>query len=66
MSGTGALRIGFEFVNKYLHAQVYVSNPTWVTHHGIIRNAGLDFVEYPYYDPKTQGLDITGMLNCLS
>lgn len=66
ISGTGALRIGFEFVNKYLKCDVYVSNPTWVTHHGIIRQSGLDFVEYPYYDAKTKGLDLKGMLNSLS
>jgi aspartate/tyrosine/aromatic aminotransferase len=36
-----------------------------VTHHSIIRDAGLKFKEYPYWDPKTRGLDFKGMCEAL-
>jgi len=29
ISGTGALRVAFEFLAKFLPGDVYVSNPTW-------------------------------------
>lgn len=41
LSGTGALRVGFEFLKLFLAADVYVPNPTWVTHCSIINKAGL-------------------------
>jgi hypothetical protein len=34
-------------------------------HHQILRNVGIEPVEYPYYDPKTIGLDYTGFINAL-
>ena len=34
-------------------------------HFQIFRNVGIEPVEYPYYDPKTIGLDYTGFLNAL-
>jgi hypothetical protein len=39
LSGTGALRIGFEFLRRFLgkDAHVYVPSPTWPNHCNIIR-----------------------------
>ena len=38
LSGTGALRIGFEFLHKYFpEADVYVPNPTWANHNAVIQ-----------------------------
>jgi len=51
------LRVGFEFVKSYIPGDVYVSNPTWGNHNTIIEKAGLKWVEYPYYDEKSKGLD---------
>jgi aspartate/tyrosine/aromatic aminotransferase len=39
---------------------VYVSNPTWGNHHTIFKDAGFDFKEYKYYNPKTCGLEYDG------
>ena len=45
---------------------MYTSTPTWPNHPNIIENAGLNkIVSYPYYDPKTRGSDIKGMIKCL-
>ena len=41
LSGTGALRIGAEFLQRALDINtVYVSNPTWGNHIGIFQAAG--------------------------
>jgi len=66
ISGTGALRIAFDFIAKFMPATVYVSNPTWGNHNTIIESAGLKWKNYTYFDPKTKGLDLKGMLNDLS
>lgn len=66
MSGTGALRVTFEFLKLHAPANVYVSNPTWGNHNSIIKNSGLPVLSYPYYKPSTRGLDFEGMFNCLS
>ncbi len=34
-------------------------------HHNIIRDAGLEFSEYPYFKADTKGLDFEGMKNSL-
>jgi len=49
LSGTGSLRIGFDFLKRFTPSLVLVSNPTWSNHHNIITDAGLKFAEYPYY-----------------
>ena len=66
ISGTGALRVGFEFVSKHLPAEVLVSNPTWGNHITIVEESRLKVKEYPYFDPATKGLDFKGMMDVLS
>jgi aspartate/tyrosine/aromatic aminotransferase len=65
ISGTGSLRVGFEFIRTHLPADVYVPKPTWGNHLDIIQRSGLKHIEYPYYNAKTRGLDLQGMLNTL-
>jgi aspartate/tyrosine/aromatic aminotransferase len=36
LSGTGSLRVGFEFLGVYIPRTVYISNPTWLNHKAII------------------------------
>jgi len=68
ISGTGGLRLGFEFLrgtfpNK--SAKVYVPDPSWPTHHGIAAKGGFETTTYRYYDRKTRGFDVNGMLEDL-
>ncbi|KAI8071130.1 aspartate aminotransferase [Gilbertella persicaria] len=67
ISGTGALRIGAEFLNAwYPHAKnIIVPNPTWGNHIPIMKNAGLNLEKYTYFDKQTNGLNIDGMLEDL-
>jgi aspartate aminotransferase, mitochondrial len=78
LSGTGALRLGTEFLARfypgYLEASgagagatrtVLLPNPTWGNHIPICEDAGLRVGKYRYYDARTCGLDISGMLEDL-
>lgn len=66
VGGTGALKIGADFLKQLLpNAQVAISNPSWENHRALFENAGFNVVQYPYYDPKTHGLDFDGMINGL-
>jgi aspartate aminotransferase len=72
ISGTGANHLG----GLFLHRQygpwqkgapkvIYLSNPTWANHKAIFNNLGIETQEYPYYDPKTIGLDYQGFLSAI-
>jgi aspartate aminotransferase len=68
ISGTGSLRLGFEFLSQFYpnkQAEVYVPNPTWPVHRTIPERVGLKWQQYRYFDQKTKGLDITGLLEDL-
>merc|ERR1711935_262730 len=65
LSGTGGLRVGFEFLRLHYPSPVYVPNPTWGNHNAIIQASGLPLRTYPYWDAKTRGLDFTGMCSTL-
>ncbi|CAJ0575485.1 unnamed protein product, partial [Mesorhabditis spiculigera] len=63
ISGTGALRIGAEFLSKYSKAKViYQPTPTWGNHVPIFKFAGMDVKNYRYYDKNTCGFDEKGAL----
>jgi aromatic-amino-acid transaminase len=65
--GTGALRIAADFLVGQLGIKrIWVSNPTWANHGNIFKTAGLEVIEYKYYDAKTKSLDFDGMLESLS
>eukprot|EP01025_Chloroclados_australasicus_P018885 TRINITY_DN2007_c0_g1_i1.p1 TRINITY_DN2007_c0_g1~~TRINITY_DN2007_c0_g1_i1.p1 ORF type:complete len:468 (-),score=59.23 TRINITY_DN2007_c0_g1_i1:667-2070(-) len=63
LSGTGSLRVGAAFINKFLPGvTVYLSNPTWGNHRNIFADAGVEWKYYRYFDPETVGLDFQGMV----
>jgi len=64
ISGTGALRIGAEFLSKWFPGskQIYQPTPTWGNHVPIFKFAGLEVKQYSYYDKKTCGFDEAGCL----
>lgn len=66
LSGTGSLRVAFEFLRRHAPANVYVSNPTWGNHNAIVKDSGLPVLSYPYYKASTRGLDFPAMKACLS
>jgi aspartate/tyrosine/aromatic aminotransferase len=65
LSGTGALRVAFEFVRKLEtlvpgtpRRDVYIPNPTWSNHKNTVKDAGLEFKEYRYLDHTKGAVDI--------
>ncbi|KAK9453517.1 pyridoxal phosphate-dependent transferase [Dipodascopsis uninucleata] len=64
ISGTGALRLGGEFLNRWYEPskKIYVPKPTWANHSAVFKDSGLEVGHYRYYDASTIGLDMEGML----
>ncbi|MBF5059292.1 aromatic amino acid transaminase [Candidatus Neptunochlamydia vexilliferae] len=66
VGGTGALRLGGDFLAREVTKCVYVSDPTWPNHIGIFEAAGMEVKKYPYYNKETHALDFQKMLDYLS
>ncbi|XP_007468386.1 PREDICTED: aspartate aminotransferase, mitochondrial isoform X2 [Lipotes vexillifer] len=64
ISGTGALRIGANFLQRFFKfsRDVFLPKPSWGNHTPIFRDAGMQLHSYRYYDPKTCGFDFTGAI----
>ncbi|KAK9463982.1 pyridoxal phosphate-dependent transferase [Lipomyces oligophaga] len=64
ISGTGALRIGGEFLDRwYPHSkEIYIPNPSWANHKVLFTDSGLTVKQYRYYDNKNIALDLDGLL----
>ncbi len=64
--GSGALRVIAEFVsNNFPNTRAWVSSPTWANHIPLLGSAGLELVEYPYYDYDRHAIDIDRMMDTL-
>jgi len=66
LSGTGALKVIGDFIHKFRQVPIYMSKPTWGNHGSIFASCSVATHGYRYFDPKTKGLDINGMLEDLS
>ncbi len=61
------MRIAADFIAHQTSAKrVWVSNPSWPNHKNVFEAAGLEVVEYAYYDAANHALDFDGLLNSLS
>jgi aromatic-amino-acid transaminase len=66
LGGTGALKIGADFLRQLLpDAKVVISNPSWENHRALFERAGFEVDTYPYYDAATHGLNFPAMLAAL-
>ena len=64
--GTGALRIGAEFLKAFRQgATVWMPIPTWDNHKNVFAAAGCPVQSYPYYDSATKGVDVDAMCGAL-
>ncbi len=55
--GTGALRLGADFLKQEVGERIAISDPTWPNHSGVFNRAGMKVEIYPYYDFQKQKLD---------
>ncbi|KAH8906642.1 hypothetical protein BR93DRAFT_968230 [Coniochaeta sp. PMI_546] len=64
ISGTGALRIGAAFLERFYPGakKIYVPTPSWANHAAVFKDAGLAVEKYRYYNKDTIGLDFQGLL----
>lgn len=68
ISGTGALRVLFEFLRDCRpgNMTLYYPTPTYGNHGSISTHGGWNkTVNYKYYDPKTKGIDFEGLKETL-
>ena len=67
ISGTGALRVGGEFLARFHPGprKIFLPTPTWGNHTPIFKDSRLEVASYRYFDPKTNGLDFPGMIQDL-
>ncbi len=71
VGGTGALKIGADFLKKINPAaKVLISDPSWENHRALFTNAGFVVENYPYFDPSANGglggVNFTGMMSALT
>ena len=67
IGGTGGLKIGADFLKQVSPAAtVWISDPSWENHRALFESAGFTVKAYPYYEPKTHGLNFEGMLGALN
>lgn len=64
ISGTGALRIGGEFLARFYPnaKKIYIPTPSWANHNAVFKDSGLQVEKYRYYNKDTIGLDFDGMV----
>ncbi|KAJ5090180.1 pyridoxal phosphate-dependent transferase [Penicillium argentinense] len=64
ISGTGALRIGGAFLQRFYPGakKVYLPNPSWANHNAVFKDSGLEVEKYRYYNKDTIGLDFEGLI----
>ncbi|KAL9051078.1 MAG: hypothetical protein Q9162_006251 [Coniocarpon cinnabarinum] len=64
ISGTGALRIGGAFLERFYPGAktIYIPTPSWANHNAVFKDSGLKVEKYRYYNKDTIGLDFEGMI----
>ena len=64
ISGTGALRIGGAFLERFYPGAktIYIPTPSWANHKAVFSDSGLEVKQYRYYNKDTIGLDFDGMV----
>ena len=64
--GCGALRLGADLIRiADPDARIFVGTPTWPNHVPLIGTAGVEMVDYPYYDRGSHGILFDRMMAAL-
>ncbi|MFL1524145.1 amino acid aminotransferase [Pseudomonas sp. O230] len=67
VGGTGALKIGADFLKQLLpNAVVAISDPSWENHRALFETAGFPVQNYRYYDAATHDVNRAGLLEDLN
>lgn len=65
VGGTGALRVGGDFLRCIGIKDIFLSNPTWDNHKRVFTHSGLNVGFYPYYDQEKKCFDFAAMASFL-
>lgn len=65
VGGTGALRLGSEFLSQEISKTIFISNPSWPNHKPIFTRAGMAVHYYPYYDMNSHRIEFDDMCNAI-
>jgi aspartate aminotransferase len=67
ISGTGALRVGGEFLHRWYSGEkkIRIPTPSWANHKAVFQDSRLKVEQYRYYNKDTIGLDFEGMIEDL-
>jgi len=66
LGGSGALKVGGDFLHALGAKTVLLSDPSWDNHAAILGGAGLTVGQYRYYDAANRCVDFAGMLDDLA
>lgn len=61
IGGTGALRLGAEFLAQHTSKVAFISDPSWSNHKAIFQRSGMRVEYYKYYDPLLHRIDFAGL-----
>lgn len=61
LGGTGALRLGGEFLVQETSKSIFIPTPSWPNHKIVFSRAGLKVHHHRYYNEKTHQIDFEGM-----
>jgi aromatic-amino-acid transaminase len=66
LGGTGGLKVGIDLLRRLDPGlEVWISDPSWENHRALFEFAGCSVRTYPYYCPRTHGVDFDGMMGAL-
>lgn len=65
VGGTGALRLGFDFLRAAGAQRVLLPSPSWPNHPGLIAAAGLQQVDVKFFDVATQRIEIDALVEAI-
>lgn len=66
LGGTGALRVGAEFLAQETSKTIFIPNPTWPNHKLVFTRSGLKVHGYSYYDENTHQINFASLCSDIS
>jgi aromatic-amino-acid transaminase len=63
--GCGALRLGAELIHAAKGSRIFVGQPTWPNHGPLLSCAGLETIDYLYYDKGSKTVRFDKMMEAL-
>ena len=67
VAGSGAVLMAGQLIREAsTEKRIWAGKPTWANHYPLMKTAGVEVAEYPYYDISRNSLDFVAMTNALN